>query len=249
MNDRDVTGVLLPVKGGEPSDSAKPASHEVLFNTLKYEGSIYARPITCTVDVKLLRAWIDFCTVSHSFCTMNKTPSATKIGLRLIDVVERRLIDATLAEEYIALSYVWGSGNNKVLMKSSMRHLHEKGGLSSTTVPRLISDVMDFVARIGERYLWIDTACIVQDDPLDKQRQLPNISSIYTHAKFTIVAAVEGANNPLPRWNKCHHKVSLPTELIRGIVHTVGKPPIKTALIQTTWNRRGWTFQEAFLAR
>ncbi|USP80651.1 HET-domain-containing protein [Curvularia clavata] len=73
--------------------------------------------------------------------------------------------------------------------------------------------------------------------------------SIYDHAKLTIVAAVESANDPLPRWNKCHHKVSVPTELIRGIAHTIGEPPLVTALTQTTWIRRGWTFQEAFSAR
>lgn len=249
IKDHDIIGFLLPVMTEEISNSIGLTNHKALFNTLEYRGSVYARSVASTVNTELLRAWMDFCIASHGSCRITKAPNDANTEVRLIDVVERRLIDATLVEEYVAFSYVWGPGNNKVLMENTLKHFQEKGSLTPSTVPRLVADVMDFVAEIGERYLWIDTACIIQDDPLDKQRQLPNMSSIYTHAKLTIVAAVEGANDPLPRLNGYHYKAPVPIELIQGLPYTIGEPPLVAALERTTWNSRGWTFQEALLAR
>lgn len=244
----ETIGVLSPVLKGEFGDRTVLDSNKALFSTLAYQGSVFARPITRTVDVRLLTTWKDFCTNSHDSCKTIKTQKDINTKIRLIDVSERRLVDANLDEEYIALSYVWGSGK-RVLTKSNLSSLYETGSLSSSIIPRLFADVMDFATEVGERYLWVDTACIIQDDDGDKQRQLPIMPSIYTQAKITIAAAVKSANDPLPRWNNCKHGMALPTEMIEGLAYTIGVRPLTAALAHTTWNRRGWTFQEGLLAR
>lgn len=43
----------------------------------------------------------------------------------------------------------------------------QETGLNLEILPRTILDSMDFVSRIGERYLWVDALCIAQDDRLE----------------------------------------------------------------------------------
>ena len=75
------------------------------------------------------------------------------------------------------------------------------------------------------------------------------MSSIYSHAKLTIIAAVDSANDLLPRWNHCHHEVPAPIEMLSDVAYTTGNRQLVPALKATTWNRRGWTFQEGLVAR
>ena len=54
-------------------------------------------------------------------------------------------------------------------------------------IPRVLRDAMDIVRAIGQRFLWIDCICIVQDDPISRER-LYLRGRIYAGALFTIVA-------------------------------------------------------------
>jgi hypothetical protein len=136
-----------------------------------------------------------------------------------------------------------------VLTCNTVQQFQCPGSLTSKAAPRVVSDAIDLVIAIGERYLWVDTACIIQNDASDKQRQLPIMGSIYSHAILTVVTAVESANDPLPRWDGCHHRVPYRDESLSGVLYTTGRPNLATALERTTWSERGWTFQEGLLAR
>lgn len=61
------------------------------------------------VDTTLLRSWLDSCERSHGTCSgrpsQEDRPTFT---LLLIDVKERRLVEASSSSRYLALSYVWG---------------------------------------------------------------------------------------------------------------------------------------------
>lgn len=56
-------------------------------------------------------------------------------------------------------------------------------------IPRPANDAMILCKEMGERYLWVDALCIIQDDSMDKEWQIARIGSIYSSAVFTIVAA------------------------------------------------------------
>ncbi len=53
-----------------------------------------------------------------------------------------------------------------------------------------LSDAIKFTEMIGERYLWVDRLCIVQDDFEAKHAQIHNMGPIYANAYFTKVAAL-----------------------------------------------------------
>jgi hypothetical protein len=70
---------------------------------------------------------------------------------------------------------------------------------------------------IGERYLWVDSLCIVQDDPQEKHGQIANMDAIYGNAILTINAAAgQDANAGLPgvrplsrKWSNSFSNTSL----------------------------------------
>jgi hypothetical protein len=57
------------------------------------------------------------------------------------------------------------------------------------TIPRTILDAMRLVESLGERYLWVDSLCIIQDDEVFKYEEVNDMASIYVNACVTIVAA------------------------------------------------------------
>ena len=244
-----VIGLLLPTRKPTLPKKTRLQRHDELFSTLAYDNIVYARQTTYTVDVELLKVWMSFCGKSHSRCKNNLPDGEAKTSLRLIDVLEQRLVKATFDKDYVALSYVWGKGKNEVLLRGTIEQFQQAGSLTFESVPRIVADVMQLVAALGERYLWVDTACIIQDDSSDKQRQLPIMSSIYSYAKLTIIAAVNNAKDPLPRWKQCSHNIGPSPELLNGVPYTTALPHLTRTLSQTTWSQRGWTFQEGLLAR
>lgn len=56
-------------------------------------------------------------------------------------------------------------------------------------LPETIADSIGLVRQLGERYLWVDVLCIVQDDPDDKAVQIHTMELIYGSSVFTIFAA------------------------------------------------------------
>jgi len=106
-----------------------------------------------------------------------------------------------LDEKYVALSYVWGQLPMFSLRGENVDFLSEPGALERVRLylPRTINDAIDFVRALGTRYLWVDSLCLIQDDPEDVRQGLCLMNSIYRGSYFTIVAASGGdANEGLP---------------------------------------------------
>jgi len=237
------TGIILPVKGSKTHTHKSHPCPGAPFSTPGHDGPIHARWLGATVDTGLLKDWSNFCESSHRKCKTRRPHHNTQAQVRLIDVHGRRLVDSSLHERYLALSYVWGDSTIGLLTSQTIAQFQCEGSLDEKTVPRLLSDAMDLVAQLGERYLWVDIACIIQDDIYDKQRQLPIMDDIYSHASLTIIAAVENANANLPRWRSVpgsQHVGLRCTEMLNGEEYVLCQPSLEVALSQATWSSRGW---------
>jgi Heterokaryon incompatibility protein (HET) len=238
------TGVLIPA--GPPYHCKEGDA----FSGRRDSRYIYARQVSPAVDIELVRKWMAYCATHHNeICeTRFVNPQARK-DIRLIDVQQRQLVMGDLGFNYMALSYVWGPNTKPVLTKSTLGKHLRPGGLAEEDIPLTIWDAMELVADLGERYLWVDSVCIIQDDQVDKQRELPMMGEIYNHAMLVIVAAVENAHSGLPGRGERKRQWSRPTENIQGLHFTTGQPELLYKLDTAIWNTRGWTFQEAQLAR
>lgn len=190
------------------------------------------------------------CNLQHETCHLPAFQTAREQSIRLIDVQDHRIIPATSAEKYVALSYVWGSTMTPSLTGDTFSQCSSIGGLKGLVIPRTIMDAIQLVKGIGMRYLWVDSLCIVQNDDTDKQQQLTIMDSIYNNAELLVVAATgSDANAGLPGIGSTPRRMWQRIETISGTQFTTAQPSLQQVLKRSVWNSRGWTFQEAILSR
>ncbi|GME33150.1 het [Neofusicoccum parvum] len=118
----------------------------------------------------------------------------------LIDVQNRCLVAANSGFRYSVLSYVWGNDISFLrTTKANVGALHKDQALSREAgVPTLIDDAIEFMKALGEKYLWVDSLCLVQDDAEKKYAGIRHMHTVFARAHLTIVAAsAKDANAPL----------------------------------------------------
>lgn len=236
----------------------------------------------------LIKSWVDLCVGKHgNNCRLNhgstkdfkKLVKGTYFGV--IDVVDLCLKELPFNSEgkpadYIALSYVWDKGNSgespyTTIRANVMLHI-QHGGIEKAwdRLPRTIQDAILLTSRLGERYIWIDSLCIVQDSVTSWELNAKAMHLVYGNAKFTICAADGDAETGLLavqsmlRSNiasSLRHGLGsiekdssriltsrLTAECLPGVRLLVTKSP-EAVISDSDWNKRGWTFQERLLSR
>jgi len=157
----------------------------------------------------------------------------------------------------VVLSYVWESANVNLLTIETLNKFQTRDSFCSGSVPQTILDAVRVTEGLGERYLWVDSCCIIQDSDADKKEFISQMDIIYGLASLTIVnAAGDHADHGLPGVRPMtRYKVQEPFH-VKGvsIVETLdpgefGTRGIDSYLEGTTWNSRGWTLQEGLLSR
>lgn len=88
---------------------------------------------------------------------------------------------------YAALSHCWGSSQPLTLNSATFDELHQ--GVLVNKLPQSFQDAIWVAHQLGIPYLWIDSLCIVQDDPGDWARESSKMSEVYGNAHLTIAAA------------------------------------------------------------
>jgi tetratricopeptide (TPR) repeat protein len=130
-------------------------------------------------DSVLVQRLLEFCRKYHKLCA----PKSQHVsGLKLIDCKTYTVVPAPTDVQYVALSYVWGQ-------VSAAQVDRETSTILASTLPPVISDVVQVTTALGFQYLWVDQYCIDQDNPALKQEQLTKMDLIYHTADLTIVAA------------------------------------------------------------
>lgn len=98
-----------------------------------------------SIDFSFLRDMVQYCGDEHRCCKREASSLDNISGLKVIDVTTRTIIQAPEKCEYIALSYVWGTGT-----------YGSSSGDDLERPPRIIEDAMSVTSTLGYRYLWID---------------------------------------------------------------------------------------------
>lgn len=154
---------------------------------------------------------------------------------------------------YAALSYVWGPDDQiHKTTTSSILHLRGQGSLETVLrhYPKTIKDAIDLTRRMGIRYLWVDSCCIVQDSERVWKRNAQHMDLIYGNAAVTICAADgRDANEGLRALDvhKRHREQHIRT-VAPGVQLMVSRLA-ETSIKGSTWNTRAWTFQERLLSK
>ena len=221
----------------------------------------YFTKVAQHVSIQFARECLDFCYVDHDTCSLEYDYGLTKredIPNYLIDLHKQCLVPTLRSMRYVALSYVWGKASHSGFHKSgmctsdSLPLLKTQGYFkpSSDIFPAAIRDAMVFTKAVGERYLWIDCYCIVQDDEMQKHRQIQMMGSIYLHAYFTITAAEGSVSDGLPgvSTKRIPAVTSQTIQSSSGLKMNVDVK-YRDFADGSDWGSRGWTLQEQLFSR
>ncbi|KAK7992439.1 Het domain-containing protein [Apiospora saccharicola] len=153
--------------------------------------------------------------------------------------------------QYCALSYCWGRDQEHKLL-ASRHERYRTEGLPYAQLPQMITDAFHIARSMGMRYIWIDSLCIVQDDRLDKEREMANMMNIYRNATFTISAA--SASDVTEGIFRTPHELRIergpyyhPIRTGDGQIGSLILARIVRYVAAEPINNRGWTFQESLL--
>lgn len=88
--------------------------------------------------------------------------------------------------QYVALSYVWGTGS---ALKTTHETLSSRlSGFLVSELPSSVRDAVQITRRMGFEYLWVDALCIIQGDLEDWNHESALMARVYGGAAFTIMA-------------------------------------------------------------
>ncbi|OOO09394.1 Heterokaryon incompatibility [Aspergillus oryzae] len=217
------------------------------------------RPIVA--DLTLFKRWKEMCEEIHGAKCSQIFKGTPNIRPRVIDVERRCLTFAEENDQWVCLSYVWGKAKTLRLLKENIQTFSQPGALSPEVLPNITEDALQVTKGLGERYLWVDSLCIVQDDDQDKAQFISRMDSIYTLATVVIISSTcTDANTPLAgvkpgsrRQEQEPFKIRDVT-LVQSLDPSLGvKVDLRTGraagyLGETIWDTRAWTLQERFLA-
>ncbi|KAI1181097.1 heterokaryon incompatibility protein-domain-containing protein [Nemania sp. FL0916] len=220
-----------------------------------------------TMDVGQITRWLARCAHEHGDeCNASWIAKSVNLprSFRLIDVLERRVVLSPQSQsppEYVALSYVWDAASNSPekqkaqLYTGNIAQLEQPNSLTDDVIPEVVADAIYLCAQIGQRYLWVDRFCIVQDELELKEEHISGMGVVYDRALVTFVALGDGPTPGLtglpcrPRQQTFHNRS---WDLLPTMSNPVGEarlPLIDMALSESRWNGRAWTFQERSLSK
>ncbi|KAG0647242.1 hypothetical protein D0Z07_7017 [Hyphodiscus hymeniophilus] len=223
-------------------------------------GSTNLHPLS-SATFFLAKAWIDKCKDEHPTCNIRY--DTTFKPTRLIDVGERnvspRLIETTTTRstdlQYIALSHRWGSSMPDSAMTKLATIRKRLTRIPVRTLPNSFRDAVIATRRLGLRYLWIDSLCILQDSPEDWQRESALMGKVYSHS-FCMIAAAAASDSFGGLFAQDTDLPLLPAsrdmpESCAALRSAWIKPRVESwdeLFNASKLNERGWTLQERELS-
>ncbi|KAM0228896.1 hypothetical protein ACHAPO_010420 [Fusarium lateritium] len=212
----------------------------------------------------IIRKWLDDCDRNHGGC---KFKGNFSLPTRLIDVGSRgspilclvETADRALEDtRYIALSHRWGDTQKHppfcTRFKDPTGRGHDiqsfKKAVPQADVPQTFKDAIDVTRRLGIRYLWIDSLCIIQGEGGDFNTEAKRMEDVFSCA-YCVIAASRASNQlegfirerPKRRFVTIEQGQSSPLYICEAIDDFDGD------VLEGALNRRGWVLQERALAR
>ncbi|KAI0179847.1 heterokaryon incompatibility protein-domain-containing protein [Hypoxylon sp. FL1284] len=238
-----------------PSESLESlAENDITGTFLANSGSLKS--------LDLVRFWYRGCRQHHGECkrTLEGQTLNDDLNLptRIIDVRNAdsgyvRLVDTHGSlEKWAALSHCWGDRRPTCTTHSNLQ-IHREGILLQG-LPRTFRDAVAVTQSLGLGYLWIDTLCILQEDPEDWEREAPKMGQVYEHAEIVITAAGSGnAYEGCFVYFNSQPEVKIPY-IKDGVIagQLIAQRESISACGGDTFHplsKRAWTIQERVLAR
>ncbi|KAH8660483.1 heterokaryon incompatibility protein-domain-containing protein [Xylariales sp. PMI_506] len=226
---------------------------------LPVEGKAIARS-----SLQTARTWVENCLHRHPRCASHavwKTSGETFQPKRLVEIGgdDHHTWRVVLREEhsispasYATLSHRWSSNATPQLDSTSIESF--KRGAPFHILPQTFRDAISVARKLDVKYIWIDCLCILQDSTADWQLESLEMCKVYTHSicnisatgvpdnSFGFLAMLDDTLAPLP----CVHPTWAPES--KDGWRVVDPFFWWAEVTKTPLMKRGWVFQERFLA-
>ncbi|KAH7322474.1 heterokaryon incompatibility protein-domain-containing protein [Stachybotrys elegans] len=154
---------------------------------------------------------------------------------------------------YMTLSYCWGGYSSCRTLAGNLAARKEH--IAFRDLPAVFQQAVAFTRALGMRYLWIDSLCIIQDDPEDWEREAIQMARIYENGYCRL--AVTASRNPTePFWPPEPIVPSVKVANLKSEDYD-GRVWEQYVTLQNSYsrdvegallNRRGWVLQERLLS-
>ncbi|KAK3352228.1 heterokaryon incompatibility protein-domain-containing protein [Lasiosphaeria hispida] len=230
------------------------------------------------IDFDQVRRWLSICEARHgAVCSSAHTmqlmdwtsPALAVPDFRCVDLEQNCLVRLRDVAEtgcgeralrYAALSYVWGQADSdEAFFKTLTANVEERSvphffarNENHARIPRTIRDAMAVTRKLGLRYIWVDSLCIVQDGSgerwLEAIRKMDNvygaahavICAADSHGAFAGIAGVETGRGP---WGDVRNIEQIGEGFRLAFMYA--KQPLSA---DRAYDTRGWTYQERHFA-
>jgi hypothetical protein len=240
--------------------------------------AIWASPsnVTFPMRASTILQLLAMCDSTHPNCQAY-LPQNTSGPARLIDVgsegeppklcLMSEFHVSGLEARYLALSHCWGGDGPLKTTSSTLADFRVSMPLAQ--LPRTYQEAIAATRALGVRFLWIDSLCIVQDDPDDWAHEAAKMASVFQYAYLTISAVsakdsqgslgIFAAHPPalqfgLPYSNespKAYPEIPRAGTCSRIFLDFQGSTWYRNRdiLFHSPLKNRGWIFQEMMLSR
>jgi hypothetical protein len=156
----------------------------------------------------------------------------------------------TTPATYIALSHRWGNPEEHRPFCTTRSNIAEfEKGIDYGRLPKTFQDAIRITRNLGVRFLWIDSLCIIQDDPDDWKAESQLMEAVFSSAYCTIAATcASGSTDGI-------FKARPPRDCVT--LWTAGKPAVyvcesiddfQVDVEESELQNRGWVLQERALS-
>ncbi|KAK8017202.1 HET-domain-containing protein [Apiospora marii] len=127
-------------------------------------------------NLGMLKEWKHDCLALHGKLCDNPMKIWNTRPAWLIDVKQRCLVPGQVPDNFVALSYVYGSHRGSHMDADMLARLQQPMALDAPEAAQLLSPIvqhaMYLTGVIGELYLWVDALCIPHHDAEATKEQL-----------------------------------------------------------------------------
>lgn len=209
----------------------------------------------------LLNFLMRHCDENHEcMAVQESTESSSELPTRVIDVGKDdgepiRLVETSqesaVTGRYIALSHRWGDLSREQRFCTCADNLAQrKDRIIYDELPASFQDAVRVTRALGVRYLWIDSLCIIQEDPEDWAAESGRMEDVFSHAYCTIAAS--SAESSLAGFlgdRRPRDAIMLQTPEKVPLYLAEDIDDFRTDVENSVLSSRGWVLQERALSR
>ncbi|KAI3319271.1 heterokaryon incompatibility protein-domain-containing protein [Xylariaceae sp. AK1471] len=139
-----------------------------------------------------IKRWVRECILDHPSCSSGGFAPKRLLclqGGQGQQIARLRVVEtwSNFSSPFVALSHCWGKTQHAITTKAN--YVEHLSYISQNSLPRTFQDAIWITERLGLKYLWIDSLCIIQDDQDDWSREVVNMSHLYGAAYLTLAAS------------------------------------------------------------